>query len=153
MTGRLYSVSFVSVAITAIQDLFQLITPSDRKALIHSVTISQETDYGDANAEGLPIQISRFSGTEGTGGTAGTESPLDPESQASTSLTEVNNTTQALTTTVLHAEAWNIQAPFYYKPTPEERIKMDISDGLVVELSAAPTDSITCSGTLVWEEV
>jgi hypothetical protein len=40
-----------------------------------------------------------------------------------------------------------------YLPTPEMRIKVRNAEFLEVFLAAAPTDSVTMSGTLYWEEL
>ena len=56
--GRMYTVIFSDVAVTAQQDLFQieaLVTPT----IIHAVYISQTTDVGDSAAENLRINIHR----------------------------------------------------------------------------------------------
>ena len=51
--GRMYTVQFSEVSVSAQQDLFQieaLVVP----AIIHSVSISQSSDVGDASAAAAP---------------------------------------------------------------------------------------------------
>ena len=54
--GIMYSVEFNEVAVTAVQDLFQ-IEAVTVPIVIHECTISQRTDVGDAEAEALLIRM------------------------------------------------------------------------------------------------
>lgn len=152
--GLIYTASFSSVAVSAIQDLFQLVAPADAIVIVHSAEIGQESDAGNAEAELLPIQISRTDLTvNGSGGTAPTPRPHEVGMPAAGTVVEVNNTTQSTVTTVVHSSAWNVQAGWFYVPTPETRIVISPSGGLVVELPVAPADEITVSGSITFEEV
>jgi hypothetical protein len=42
---------------------------------------------------------------------------------------------------------------FHYIPTPESRIDLSPSQRLTVELLTTPLDSITMSGTIIFEEI
>ena len=148
--GRIYSVSFTDVAVTAAQDFFQLeanVVP----VIIHAVYISQNTDYGDSEAEGLTIRIRRVTDAL-TNVTA--EVQADEGDAAADADLNVNDTT-ALTTgaETFHVEAWNIQMPWIYVPPPELRLKVPVGEAMTVNLVSAPTDSLTCSGTMYFEEV
>lgn len=150
--GRIYAAVFEEVAVTAIQDLFEILAPSDAAVVIHSVTITQSSDAGDAQAEMLPILIHRGTAT-GTGGTTVTPSPLQTGDSAYGGVVEANNTTQSVEGTFLHAEAFNVQIGFYYLPPPEDRPVISPSAFFIVELQAAPDDSLTMNGTVVFEEI
>lgn len=150
--GRIYSASFEEVAVTVAQDLFEVVAPADSAVIIHSVTITQSTDAGDAQAEMLPILIHRGTAT-GTGGSSPTASPLQLGDAAFGGTVEVNNTTQSAEGTFLHAEAFNVQIGFYYLPPPEDRPVISPSALFIVELQAAPDDSLTMNGTVVFEEI
>lgn len=150
--GRVYSASFEEVAVTAVQDLFEVVAPADATVSIHSVTITQSTDAGDAQAEMLPILIHRGTAT-GSGGSSVTASPLSVGDTAFGGTVEANNTSQSVEGTFLHAEAFNVQIGFYYLPPPEDRPVVSPSALFIVELQAAPSDSITMSGTVVFEEI
>ena len=150
--GRLYAAVFEEVAVTAIQDLFELVAPADAAVIIHSVTITQSSDAGDAQAEMLPILIHRGTAS-GSGGSSVTPSPLAVGDAAFGGTVEANNTTQSAEGTFVHAEAFNIQIGFYYLPTPESRPVVSPSGLFIVELQSAPSDSLTVNGTIVFEEV
>jgi hypothetical protein len=150
--GRMYALVFEEVAATAAQDVFEINAPADAVVVVHSVTITQSTDAGDAEAEMLPI-LFHLGTTSGTGGTTVTARPLEFGDPAFGGTVEANNTGQSTEGTFLHAEAFNIQAGFFYRPTPEERIVISPSDRLIIELQAAPTDSINLNGTAIIEEI
>lgn len=153
--GMMYSVVFSSVAVTAQQDFFEITAPSDCIVIIHSVEITQSTDVGDAAAEGLAILHKRGATTSGSGGTAPTPAPLEFGFAAAGSAAEVNNTTKATSGTIvsLHSSNWIIQQQYLWLPTPEMRHVLSPSQRYTVELGTTPADSITCSGTLVFEEI
>lgn len=150
--GRVYSASFEEIAVTAIQDLFEVVAPSDAAVEIHSVVISQSSDAGDSAAEQLPILIHRGTAT-GSGGSSVTASPLSKGDAAFGGTVEANNTTQSTEGTFLHAEAFNVQIGFHYLPPPEDRPVVSPSGLFIVELQAAPADSLTMNGTIVFEEI
>ena len=147
--GRMYSVSFAEVAVTAQQDLFQieaLVVP----ATIHAVYLSQTSDVGDAAAENLSILIRRV--TDGVTNDLA-EVKLDNGSSAANADLAINETTELTTgAEIIHSEGWNIAMPFVYLPPPELRPIITIGDAIVVNLNSTPADSITMSGTLYWEE-
>jgi hypothetical protein len=148
--GRIYSVSFTDVAVTAVQDLFQ-IEAVTVPAIIHAIYVSQITDVGDANAEALTIRIRRVTDAL-TNVTA--EAQMDTGDAVALADLNVNDTTQLVTgAQTLHAEGWNIAMPFVYLPPPELRIVVKVGDALTVDLATAPADSITVNGTMYFEEV
>ncbi len=148
--GRIYTLQFSEVAVTAQQDLFQieaLTTP----AIIHACYLSQTTDVGDAAAENLSIQIRRFTDAV-TNDVA--EVALDGGDAAANADLAVNETTELVTgQSIIHSEAWNIAMPFIYLPPPELRPVVQIGNGIAINLNTTPADSITMSGTLYFEEI
>lgn len=150
--GRVYAAVFEKVAVTAAQDLFEIVAPADASVIVHSCTITQDSDAGDAQAEMLAILIHRGTAT-GSGGTTITPSPLQVGDAAFGGVVEANNTTQSVEGTFLHGEAFNVQIGFYYLPPPEDRPVISPSGLFIVELQDAPADSLTMSGTIVFEEV
>lgn len=151
--GRMYTASFNGVAVDAIQDLFEVNAPSDAIVKIHSITITQSSDVGDAAAEMLRIQLSKAPTASGSGGSTPTARPLETGDAAFGGTVEANNTTQATGTVVIDEEAFNIQAGYFYRPTPEERIVLSPSERFVVELPVAPADELTMSGSITIEEI
>lgn len=151
----LYVATFTGVAVTAQQDLFEIVAASDSITIIHQVILSQSTEVGDAQEEGLAVLMKRGQTTSGSGGTAPTPNPLETGSAAYGGTVEVNNTTKASAGTILttHAEAWNVRGPFMYLPTPEMRPVLGPGTRMTVELATTPADSITMHGTLIFEEL
>ena len=150
--GLIYTATFEEVAVTAVQDLFQITAPSDATVMIHSFYCSQSSDAGDSESEQLNILIHRGS-TDGSGGTTITARPMQVGFPAAGSTIEVNNTTQSTEGNIIHAESWNVMAGYQYRPTPEEKVYISPSGRLIFELQTAPADSLTMSGTLVFEEI
>lgn len=152
--GMMYSAVFGGVAISAAQDLFEIVSPSTKAVVLHSVTFGQTSDHGDAQAEGGRIQIIRGYTTSGSGGSAPTPVALQGAGAAASTV-EVNNTTIASNGSplVLVEDTINFQIGYQHRPTPEERIVIPPSTRLVVRLQAAPGDAITADGTIIFEEI
>jgi hypothetical protein len=153
MAAPLFAATLVAVAVTAAQDVFEIVAPSDKMLTIREVLLGQYTDAGDTAAEILSVTIIRGFTVAGTGGASVTPASLRGGGGTSTATVLRNNTTVANTgtTATLRSEAWNIQAPYIYSPEEEERIIMAPGERLVVRITA-PADSITLNGTLVYEE-
>lgn len=154
--GRMYSVVFESVAVTALQDFFEVVAAADSAVVLHSVVLTQETEVGDAAEEMLTVVIQEGATTSGSGGASATPRPNSKGDAAFGGTAEVNNTTEAVSGTIvnLHRESFNIRTGFYYRPTPEERKTISPSARMTVTLiSTVPADSITMNGTLDMEEI
>lgn len=148
--GRIYTVQFTEVAVVAQQDLFQLealVVP----AIIHACYLSQSTDVGDAAAEGLSIQVRRF--TDAVTDDLAT-AQLDDGDATQNADVAVNETTELVTgQDIIHSEVWQIGQTFIYLPPPELRPVVQIGNGIAINLNTTPADSITMSGTLYFEEM
>ena len=148
--GRMYTVSFTNVAVTAAQDFFQ-IEGLAGDTILHACFISQNTDVGDAAAENLTIRFRHVTDAL-TNVTA--EVKLDQGSAAALADLNVNDTTALVTgAETIHVEDWNIAMPFAWIPTPEMRIHVPKDDVVTVNLVTTPADSLTVSGTLYFEEI
>jgi hypothetical protein len=147
-------VSFSAVAISAAQDLFEIVAPATRKVVIREIRFGQYSDAGDTAAEMLSMLIIRGYTTTGSGGTAPTPAYLAHTGGASTSVIAVNNTGLAAngSPVTLLADSFNVMGGFRFYPAPEERIWLAPSARLVVRITA-PADAITSNGTLVFEEL
>lgn len=156
--GRMYSISFLQVAVTAQQDFFEVKAGTGNFCSLHSVHVSQESDAGDAEDEQLTLSMVRHDSdaTSGSGGTAGTEGAHDPGDAASGAASEVNNTTKVTGGTTaavkLPSESFNVRAGYLSVSPPLERLKWGNGQILTVELEKTPADSLTMSGTFVFEE-
>jgi hypothetical protein len=148
----MYSATFEGVAVTVQQDFFEVNCPSDAVVRIHEVHI---TNGSDVDSEQIRIAIKRGATVSGSGGTTPTPGALSFGDVAFGGTVEANNTTKANTGTIvtLHAEGVNILNGFHYIPTPESRIDLSPSQRLTVELLTTPVDSISMSGTIIFEEI
>lgn len=156
MQGPMYAASFGGVAVTAVQDLFQLLAANDVPFIVHGIRIGQFTDAGDAQAEMLHIQLTRTDFTiNGSGGSTVTPRAITPDSSAADTIVEANNTTLSTVQTVLVEDSFNVQSGWLWMPTPEERILVPggITNGFIVGLLETPDDSITMTGTIIFEEI
>ncbi len=158
MAGMTYKAVFKEVAVTALQDLFELLCPTDAVIEILSYKIGQSSDFGDAEAEVLAIEWVRGEGTvtSGSGGSTPTPSPTQKGYAAAGGICEVNNTTRMLAGSGalvdVEADTFNAQIGYLYQPTPEEREWLSPGDRMTVALPNGPNDSLTMSGTLTWTE-
>ena len=153
--SRIYTAVFNNVAVTAIQDLFEIVAPADSVVLIHDIHLSQNTDVGDAAEEVLRIELTSGHTTSGSGGSAPTAIPRELGDAAFGGTVEVNNTTQASAGTIVthYVWNWNIRVGFDKIFTPETRPVLSPSRRACLELPAAPADSVTMSGSITFEEI
>lgn len=152
----LFAVTFAAVAVTAAQDIFEIVTPATTRAALREIELSQYTEFGDAAAELLSVQLIRGYTVSGSGGTAFTPLSLlnHAGKRAAVVTAEINNTTVANTGTaeVLRASSFNVASGWWYRPPADERIILEVSSRLVVRITA-PADSVTMNGTLIFEEL
>lgn len=154
--GRLYSASVAAVSVSAAQDFFEITPATDKPCLIHEVRLGQYSDFADAEAELISVQIIRGYTTSGSGGTTPTPRALDQVDAAAGATVEANNTTVATTGTahILVADTFNVAAGWLFLPTPEMRPRASAaSGGRIVVRITAPTDALTMNGSLIFEEL
>lgn len=154
--GRMYSVSFKGVAVTAQQDLFEILAATGKPIVIHGWQLSQETEVGDAAEEMCRIVLNRGVGvTSGSGGSTATPAPRDVSDTASGATVEINNTTKMTGGTITELETinWNVRVPHVMLYPPEMRPRIHPGDRLSMELETTVADSVTVSGTVWFEEV
>lgn len=146
----MYTVSFIDIAVTAAQDFFELLPATQRPVEVCKLRIVQTSDVGDAESEMLRVSVIRGHTTSGSGGAAVTPVPLDSNAAASGVTAERNNTTVASAGTAVTVAdvSFNIMAGVLEWEPPEYRPRVQNANLLVVRLRAAPTDSLTMSGTL-----
>ena len=160
--GRKFTVQFDNVSVSAAQDFFEVISTASQVIRVLSAFIGQSgtADFGDAQAEGLRILIKRASGsyTTGSGGTTATPAPHDFVSPAFGGTVRANSTTAAVVgtgaLTTISAETFNVQAGWYYTPTPEEWIELNPSQAIIFNLPVAPSDALSAvSGRVTFEVI
>jgi hypothetical protein len=153
--ARIYKVTFAAVALTAPQDLFEINAPSDSPLLCHGWVIGQSTEAGDAADEQVRLELIRGHATSGSGGSAFTALPRVTGDVAFGGTCEINNTTIASTGTAetVHATAFNVRAGDIWVPTPATQDHLAASGRWALRLNSTPADSISFSGTFIFEEL
>ena len=153
--GRIYTIQFNGVAVTAQQDLFEIVAPSSAIVAIHEIGLGQTTEVGDAEEEMFSLLLKSGSTTSGSGGTTPTPVPLLIGDAAAGLTAEVNNTTKATVGTIVthHAWAWNVRVPFQVIWTPETRPVLAPSRRGTLELATTPADSAALNGYMIVEEI
>jgi hypothetical protein len=150
--GFMFSASQSAQAVTTAVDLFHVTVGTERPIVLHWLELFQTTDLSDAQEEVIGIGIYRGV-TGGGAGSALTEVGLN-DANPTASAAVVGQGTASTGGNLIGLIGWNIrQAGPIWVPTPELRPEIDAAnDPVAFRLMAAPTDSITVSGTLYWEE-
>lgn len=159
--GRLYTVEFHAVSITAQQDLFYIKPAADKICFIEACYLSNVgigADAGDAQEELYDIRIARVptTVTVGSGGGSFTPTPVSINDAAAGFTARINDTTKATssgTIVWLHSDGWNVRVPFVWMPAPEHRLIVANANAITVQLNSTPTDAILISGTLYVREL
>ena len=157
MPGREYTVEFEATAVTAQVDFFEISPADDKPCEVYGLFLSQSSDVADAAEEILRYRVIRGHATSGSGGSAPTPVPLNPSDGAAGFAGETLNTTIASTGTAvnLHSGMFNIRVgeALWLPEGAEWGVTQGAGVRLVVRLMAAPTDSLTMSGTLYVREL
>lgn len=153
MRGRIYTVSFVSVAISAVQDLFEIRPAAEKPVILRKVVITPDSD--ETNKQ-LLVTIRRLPATvtSGSGGSSPTIVALNSHDAAAGFTAEANNTSRATTSgTALHInpESFPSQGGFEYSPDEVERPVFYNGEALVIGLEENP--AATYSGYCTVEEM
>jgi hypothetical protein len=153
--GRIYTATFSEQSESAACDLFEIVAGSSDLIVLHELHIAQNSDVGDAEEEMLRIVLSSGHTTGGSGGGTITPVPRLLGDAASGATVEHTNTSRASGGTIVnHYEwYWNVRIPFSHLWTPESRPILIPSRRAIVELDTTPSDALTLSGTLVFEEL
>lgn len=155
--GRVYSAVFEGVSVSAAQDLFEVVAPTDACVKVLGCWITNDTDEV---SQQLAFKIVRGEGTvtSGSGGSTPTPRPLSKGDPAFGGTVEANNTTKMVVGTgalvTLHRESANVVGSgFAYVPPAGCEPIITPGDRLTVELVNAPGAAITLSGTILFEEI
>ena len=150
MSGRQYSVIFNAVGVTAQQDLFEITAAAGKPFEVVGFMLSQSSEIGDAQEEGLNILVKTGATTTGSGGGTPTAIPRALGDTAFGGTAKVNNTTKATAGTIVTKDAfnWNVRVPFQMIYTPDSVPIVVGGERMTIELATTPTDSITMSGTI-----
>ena len=149
-----YYAAFKNVSVSAIQDLFEVLAPSNAPVEILRMHFSQNTSETSEQLQ-LEFRVVSGSPTSGSGGSTVTPEPADRAvTRAFAGTVEANNTTQLTggTTELTWAEGFNVLSGFEWRATPEDVIRIAASETFVIELPTAPGASIQLNGLIVFRE-
>lgn len=155
LPGRMYTVQFNAVSISALQDLFEINAHTNRVAFLVGLWLGQTSDVGDAAEEILSVLIKSGQTSSGSGGGAYTPVPLNVSDAAAGFTAEINNTTPAASGTIVtHVPlCWNVRVEELWLPPGSLCVPVTGGRRATVSLPAAPADAITASGCLYVFEV
>lgn len=152
-SNRQFNIVFEKVAVSAAQDLIEIVAPSYTGAELRLINlrISQDSDEGDSEAEMLNVLIHKGS-TSGSGGSSVTPRPLN-HSHAFTGTAEINNTTQSTEGEKLWSESFNIMAGLdnFWEKASRDEVNVKAGERLIIELQDAPSDALTMTVTCKFE--
>lgn len=155
-SGRLYTVSFQNVAITAVQDLFLLLPGSSKVIAIQSFELAQITKN---TVEILRIRLKYLPATvtNGSGGGAATPRPVTPGDGAATFTARTNDTTPATSSGTaydLWADQWNlVNGALWVPPIAGRPFVIAPGAACVLGLDTNPAASMTVNATMMVEEL
>lgn len=159
--GRLYSVEFNNVAVTAQQTFFYIKPAADKICIIEKVVLACSgvaADAGDAQEElyELGFRYVPATVTASSGGGSFTPTPNLVNDAAAGFTARINDTTKTTSSgTILtrFADGWNSRVPYIYEPQPEHQTVVANAAAFDVVLNSTPTDSVLMSGTIYVREL
>lgn len=155
VSGRIYTVGFNNVTLSAAQDLICIYAGASKIFAILSINIGQVTATAVANQR-IRIRYLPTTVTAGSGGSAGTIKPIVPGDAAATITARINDTTQATTSGTavdLWDDQWNvINGMLFVPPIPSRPMVCGLSGAITLSLDTAPA-SLVASGSITVEEL
>ena len=148
--SRMYAISRDGQAVTTSNEVWKVTAPASAVVVLHSAFLGQYSDAGDASAEMLRVRIYRTDSN--TTGTSGYSNRPFSSGDAVFGGTNTVSSTVSTSPRILIRESFNVQAGWYYTPTPEERITVSPGQKLAIYMGA-PADSVTMSFRAVIEEI
>lgn len=151
-SGRIYTVSFQNVTISAVQDMIAIKAGASNPIAILSVNIGQITGTSVANQRIRLQQAGTFS--FGSGGTTPTPAKWIQSDAATAATAHCNDTTPSASTfTDLWDDQWNIVNGFLWvPPVPSRPPVIAVAGGFRVTLDTAPASLVT-NMTVTYEEL
>jgi len=152
---RIYTCEFENIAVTTAVDMFIFDPAAERPIELIGLFISQHTEVTTnvGRDEFMRMRIIRGHTTAGTG-TSATPVPIEPIDVAAGFTCVTNATTSTAGTAVnVHSEAWNVRTGFGMIWPADSGPQTTGTSLLVVRLMAAPSESISFSGTTYIREL
>ncbi len=159
--SRIYTVSYQGTVFTSTgdSDLLEVLPADDKPVKLRGFLLSQTSEVGDAQEEGLRISVLRLPATvtSGSAGSAVTPIPMDSADTAAGAACECNNSTIATTSgsaITIEELAWNIRNSPYEHWYPDERFcpKAKQGEALIVRMQTTPADDFSGCFTFWIEE-
>jgi hypothetical protein len=155
MTGRMYSISFADVSVSAAQDLINVTATANMAFRIHRIELGQRTLTA---WESKPVKLVRLPATvtAGSGGSVVTPARLNNGDAAATVTAHANDTTPATTSgaaATLMARDWEFLNGLLVVFTPDERPVIAPGQAVQLNLPTAPSAATLMSGTMLIEEL
>lgn len=155
MSGRIYTMSFTNVTLSAVQDLLGVYAGAAHIFAVLSVNLGQVTGTTVANQR-IRLRYLPTTVTTGSGGSAGTIKPFVATDPAAAISGRINDTTQAVssgTAIDLWDDVWNtINGFVWVPPIPSRPPVIGLSGALIVSLDTAPS-SLVSNGSVTVEEI
>jgi hypothetical protein len=152
---RCYTVNLAPTAIAvATTDLVAVLAATDIPIKIRAIRIWQTSDFGDAQDEGLTINIVRGNTTVGSGGATFTPIRKVRTDAAASFTARTADTTAASagTAETPYSTGWNVRGTLEIIFPEDMMVGTHGNQFLVVRLGAAPADSLTIGCSIdVWE--
>ncbi len=154
--GPVFTAPFSAVALTTNPyDLFHITAPANARVALREVRLGQYTEFGDAQAELLSLQV-MVGTTAASTGTAITPSNVLRHTGAPTAGTAVVGPSTALASTasatVMISDAWNVEAGYWLSPAECDRIVLNPGQRATIRMTA-PNDTLTLNGTVMFQEM
>jgi hypothetical protein len=151
---RMYTAQVSAVAVTASQDLWEIVAASGKPVQIIGIDLSQTSDSGDGQEEFLLVQFKSGQTTSGSGGSTPTPVPISVSDSAGGMTVEANNTTKASGGTIVThwSTSWNVRSPGLIMLPDEFRFELTGGRRGTIEISA-PGDSLTLNSTIWLKEL
>lgn len=147
---RTYRLPLPATSVSGQIDLSEVVGASGGLEWLNEIRFGQTTDYGDAQEEGLTVDLVTGHTTSGSGGNTSVVPLTSAGDTAYGGTVESFNTTIATagTTVTKTLGVWNVRQEFIWMPPPvagEQGLLLPHTDRWVIRVSA-PVDAITIKG-------
>jgi len=153
--GRVYTVVFEKVTVSAVQDLFQIKGAAGKILLIKECSVSSaDSTLPTAQMMALRMRFLPATVTDGSGGSTPTPQKTDPGDAAASFTALANSTTPATTSGTavkIREDGAHLYAGYSYSFAKPPIVGP--SESFVFELITAPSANWVLSGTVTVEEL
>lgn len=154
--GPVFTAPFSAVNLTTNPyDLFHITAPANSRVAIREIRLGQYTEFGDAQAELLSLQVMVGTTAASTSAPMTSQNVLRHDGAPAAGTAVVGPSTALASTAsaaVVIADAWNVEAGYWLSPAECDRIVLEPSQSAVLRMSA-PNDAMTLNGTLMFQEI